>query len=42
MSDTQIIDLTPENIANYSVCGYKDIKKHAELRRKFENIMKGK
>ncbi len=42
MSDTQIIDLTPENIANYGVCGYKDIKKHAELRRKFETIMNGK
>jgi len=35
-NDTQIIDLTPENIADYGVCGYKDIKKHAELRRKIE------
>ncbi|MBN2546311.1 MAG: YoaP domain-containing protein [Spirochaetes bacterium] len=36
MSDIQIIDLTPENIADYGVCGYKDIKKHLELRRKIE------
>ncbi|MGV8094469.1 MAG: YoaP domain-containing protein [Mangrovibacterium sp.] len=34
--DIQIIDLTPENIANYGVCGYKDVKKHLELRRKIE------
>jgi len=34
MSDTEIIDLTPENIADYGVCGYKDIRKHAELRKK--------
>ncbi len=35
-SDITIIDLTPENIANYGVCGYKDINKHVELRRKIE------
>lgn len=35
-SDIEIIDLTPENIANYGVCGYKDVKKHEELRRKIE------
>lgn len=29
MSDTEIIDLTPENIADYGVCGYKDVRKHA-------------
>ena len=34
MGDTAIIDLTPDTIADYGVCGYKDIKKHAELRRK--------
>ena len=34
MTDVEIIDLTPENIANYGVCGYKDLKKHVELRRK--------
>jgi len=34
--DVQIIDLTPENIAEYGVCGYKDSKKHEELRRKIE------
>ena len=35
-NDTAIIDLTPENIADYGVCGYKDVKKHLELRRKIE------
>ena len=34
--DTCIIDLTPQNIATYGVCGYKDIRKHAELRRKID------
>ena len=34
--DVQIIDLTPENIGNYGVCGYKDINKHLELKRKIE------
>jgi hypothetical protein len=34
MSDTKIIDLTPNNIADYGVCGYKDVKKHLELRKK--------
>lgn len=33
-NDIQIIDLTPENIADYGVCGYKDIGKHKELRNK--------
>jgi GNAT superfamily N-acetyltransferase len=32
----RIIDLTPENIAGYGVCGYKDVEKHLELRRKIE------
>jgi len=36
MSDTEIIDLTPENISDYGVCGYKDVKKHLELRKKIE------
>jgi hypothetical protein len=36
MNDTQIIDLKPENIADYGVCGYKDVKKHLELRKKIE------
>ncbi|NMC12256.1 MAG: GNAT family N-acetyltransferase [Chloroflexi bacterium] len=35
-SDIQIIDLTPENAADYGFCGYKDVKKHLELRRKIE------
>ncbi len=30
----QIIDLTPDNIINYGVCGYKDVEKHLELRKK--------
>jgi len=34
MSTFQIIDLTPENIADYGVCGYKDATKHEELRNK--------
>jgi len=34
MDDTEIIDLKPENIADYGVCGYKDFKKHLELRKK--------
>ncbi len=36
MTDIEIIDLTPENIANYGVCGYKDVEKHLELRRKID------
>ncbi len=35
-SDISIVDLTPANIADYGVCGYKDLKKHLELRRKIE------
>lgn len=34
--DIEIIDLTPENISDYGVCGYKDVKKHLELRRKID------
>ena len=36
MTDIEIIDLTPDSIAEYGVCGYKDVKKHLELRRKIE------
>ncbi|MGD9131468.1 MAG: YoaP domain-containing protein [Candidatus Bathyarchaeota archaeon] len=36
MTDIQIFDLTPDNIADYGVCGYKDVKKHLELRRKID------
>jgi N-acetylglutamate synthase-like GNAT family acetyltransferase len=36
MVDWQILDLTPDNIADYGVCGYKDVKKHRELRRKID------
>lgn len=27
-------DHTPETIADYGVCGYNDVQKHAELMRK--------
>lgn len=36
MKDAQIIDLTPDNIADYGVCGYKDVRKHIELKKKIE------
>ena len=36
MEDVKIIDLTPENIADYGVCGYKDVQKHIELKKKIE------
>lgn len=36
----KIIDLTPENISNYGVCGYKDVNKHEELRRKIDWVAK--
>ncbi len=32
--DTSIVDLTPETIADFGVCGYKDFEKQLELRRK--------
>jgi len=35
-SDIKVIDLTPENITDYGDCGYKDVKKHLELRKKIE------
>jgi len=34
--EIKIINFTPSNIAEYGVCGYKDVKKHLELRRKIE------
>ncbi|MCK9150429.1 GNAT family N-acetyltransferase [Methanobacterium alcaliphilum] len=36
MDDMKIIDLNPDNISDYGVCGYKDLKKHVELRKKIE------
>jgi len=36
MEDIEIINLTPENIVKYGVCGYKDANKHVELRKKIE------
>ncbi len=38
--DIKIIDLTPDNIAEYGVCGYKDVQKHLELRRKIDWVKK--
>jgi hypothetical protein len=35
-TDFEIMDLTPKNITDYGVCGYKDMKKHIELKRKVE------
>jgi len=35
-NNIQIINLTPDNIANYGVCGYKDVEKHLELRKKID------
>lgn len=32
----KIIELTPKNIADYGVCGYKNVPKHRELRNKIE------
>lgn len=34
--DIEIIDFTPSTIAEYGVCGYKDVEKHLELRRKID------
>jgi hypothetical protein len=36
MEDIKIIEFTPENIVNYGVCGYKDVDKHIELRKKID------
>lgn len=36
LDDIEIINLTPENIADYGVCGYKDVKKHTELEKKID------
>ena len=34
MTNIQIFDLTPHNIADYGVCGYKNVHKHKELQNK--------
>ncbi|MCU0631669.1 MAG: N-acetyltransferase [Methanolinea sp.] len=36
MDDPEILDLTPVTIADYGVCGYKDVQKHVELQRKIQ------
>lgn len=36
MTDFKIIDLTPETLGEYGVCGYKDAHKHKELRNKID------
>jgi hypothetical protein len=39
-NDISIINLTPDNISEFGVCGYKDVEKHLELRRKIEWYIK--
>lgn len=36
MKNIRIIDLTPQNIPDYGLCGYKNVKKHIELKRKID------
>jgi hypothetical protein len=36
MAEIEIIDLTPGNISDYGVCGYKAIEKHEGLRNKID------
>jgi GNAT superfamily N-acetyltransferase len=36
MDGVEIVALNPDNIGSYGVCGYKDIKKYAELQRKIQ------
>ncbi len=36
MDGIEIVTLTPENVGQYGLCGYKDAKKHAELQRKIQ------
>ena len=44
MKNITLLELTPDNFLDYGVCGYKDAKKHIELRKKFEwfKIYRGK
>jgi hypothetical protein len=36
LAEITVIDLTPETIADYGVCGYRNVQKHVELRRKID------
>lgn len=36
MKNIKIIDLKPENVQDYGLCGYKNAKKHVELKNKIE------
>jgi ribosomal protein S18 acetylase RimI-like enzyme len=36
MNDFNIVTLTPDNFADYGVCGYKDVNKHKELKNKLD------
>lgn len=36
MKDYRIIDITPDNIEDFGVCGYKDARKHPELQNKID------
>jgi len=39
-NNVKIIDLTPQNIVGYGICGYKDVEKHLELRNKIDWLEK--
>jgi GNAT superfamily N-acetyltransferase len=36
LTDAKILDLTPDTLADYGICGYKDVKKQLELQRKID------
>ncbi len=38
--DVEIVNLTPENITNYGVCGYKNAEKNLELQKKIDWLKK--
>ena len=36
LAGVKIVNVTPDTLADYGICGYKDVKKQLELRRKIE------
>jgi N-acetylglutamate synthase-like GNAT family acetyltransferase len=36
LTNAKIFDLTPDTLADYGICGYKDVKKQLELQRKID------
>lgn len=40
MDGMEVVTLTPENIGEYGVCGYKNVQKHVELQRKIDWMKK--